>query len=83
MSIAPKPGTRLYSAADATEFVVVRGSAEAVDLRIGGHPAVLAPADRQEGLEVLTPPDAAPSPGKRYVAQAGAIELLCVKAGGA
>jgi hypothetical protein len=81
MSIVLKPGTRLFGAADTTEVVVVRAPAEAVDLRIGGHPALTDAKSRTEGLEVTTPSEAAPSIGKRYVDSSGSLELLCTKAG--
>ena len=41
-----KAGTRLRSATDACEVVVVRAPAEPVDLRCGGHPML---ADRRRG----------------------------------
>lgn len=75
------PGTRLYGAADATELIVVKAPAGPVDVRIGGHPVVLDPTDRRGDLEVITPADAAPLMGKRYVDADDTIELLCTKAG--
>ena len=81
MSIVVKPGTRLYGAACATEAIVVKAPGEPVDIRIGGHPALLDPNDRREGLEVTTLAEAKPAMGKRYVDPDGTLELLCTKAG--
>lgn len=77
-----KAGTRLRSAADTTEVIVVKAAAGAdVDLRCGGHPMVAQAADATDGLE----PDAAfaegTAVGKRYTDEAGELEVLCTKAG--
>jgi hypothetical protein len=75
-----KPGTRLRSQTCATEVIVVKPPAQAVDLRCGGSPMVpvgdpaeeqpLAP-DHQDGTLL----------GKRYSDEEAGIELLCTKAG--
>ena len=72
-----KPGTRLKSAVCATEVMVIRGGDGVVECGgapmaeeqpdTGGEPA----ADFAEGTQM----------GKRYVDEAGTIELLCVKPG--
>ena len=72
-----KPGTKLKSVVCDTEVMVVRGNNVSVDC--GGAPmAPERPADRP-------PIDAAFSAGtkigKRYVDEAGTVELLCVKPG--
>jgi hypothetical protein len=72
-----KPGTKLKSAVCDTEVMVIRGTNVAVEC--GGAPmADERPAERKavnpafaEGTKI----------GKRYVDDAGTIELLCVKAG--
>ena len=77
-----RPGSRLRSAVDATEVVVVRPPAEPVDLRCGGHPMV--------PLDANGPAGSAPSPdhaagtllGKRYVDAGETLEVLCTKPGG-
>jgi hypothetical protein len=72
-----KPGTKLKSAVCDTEVMVIRGTNVAVEC--GGAPmADERPAERKavnpafaEGTKI----------GKRYVDDAGTVELLCVKAG--
>jgi hypothetical protein len=72
-----KPGTKLKSAVCDTEVMVIRGTNVVVDC--GGAPmADEKPAERKainpafaEGTKI----------GKRYVDDAGTVELLCVKAG--
>jgi hypothetical protein len=81
MAIQLKPGTRLFGAADTSEFIVIKAPGDPLDLRIGGHPALTDAKERTEGLDVLTPPDAASAMGKRYVDGSDALELLCTKPG--
>jgi hypothetical protein len=72
-----KPGTKLKSTVCDTEVMVIRGTNVAVDC--GGAPmADERPTERKpvnpafaEGTKI----------GKRYVDDAGTVELLCVKAG--
>jgi len=76
-----KPGTRLRSAVCTTEVMVIQAPNRHVDLRCGGVPLV--------PLGTTLPAEAAPIPsaaagtqiGKRYVNQAGDLELLCTKPG--
>ena len=73
-----KPGSRLKSVVCDTEVIVVRGGGDASP-ECGGKPmADERPAEKQ-------PIDPAFSggtmTGKRYVDEAGTVELLCVKAG--
>jgi hypothetical protein len=76
-----RPGSRLRSAVDATEVVVVKPPAGPVDLRCGGHPMVPLGSEARAG--------AAPSPdhadgtllGKRYVDADQTLEVLCTKPG--
>lgn len=72
-----KPGTKLKSAVCDTEVMVIRGSG--VIVACGGVPmAEERPAD-SAGVD---PAFAAGTLiGKRYVDQAGNVELLCVKPG--
>lgn len=73
-----KPGSKLKSAVCDTEIMVIKGSGD-IAVECGGAPMVdVAPATRgpinpdyAEGTKT----------GKRYVDEAGAVELLCVKAG--
>lgn len=72
-----KPGSKLKSAVCDTEVMVIRGT-EGV-LECGGAPmADDKPADAGE----LNPDFAeGTAMGKRYVDEAGTVEVLCVKAG--
>jgi len=81
MSIQYKVGTKLKSAVCDAQFILLRGPARAIDLRIGGAAALM---DGQTKLEdaVLDPAWAAGSlTGKRYTDEAETIELLCTKGG--
>ena len=76
-----KAGSRLRSAADTTEVVVVRAPSGDVDLRCGGHPMVAVGGDGPSGTE-LDAKFAGPTQlGKRYTDDAGELEVLCTKAG--
>jgi hypothetical protein len=75
-----KAGTRLRSATDACEVVVVRAPAEPVDLRCGGHAflavdAEVAPQSIEAGFDQGT------QLGKRYSDDELGLEVLCTKAG--
>jgi hypothetical protein len=76
-----RPGSRLRSAADATEVVVVKPPAGPVDLRCGGHPMV--PLGSEGGGEATPSPDHAGGTllGKRYVDADQTLEVLCTKPG--
>ena len=76
-----KPGSRLRSAVCATEVMIVAAPQGDVQVTCGGAPMV--------GLDAAPPTGGAPSPdaaggtqlGKRYVNEAGDLELLCTKPG--
>ena len=75
-----KAGTRLRSATDACEIVVVKAPADPVDLRCGGHPflaidAEAAPQSIEAGFDQGT------QLGKRYADDELGLEVLCTKAG--
>jgi hypothetical protein len=74
-----KPGTRLISAVCTTSVMVVKATADDVDLRCGGAPiaaAGTAPSgEPQPGFDTGT------QIGKRYTDESGELELLCTKAG--
>lgn len=72
-----KPGSKLNSAVDDTQVMVVRGSGVVVEC--GGAPM----GDAAVADKVAINPAFATGTaiGKRYVDAAGAVELLCVKAG--
>ena len=72
-----KAGTKLKSAVDDTEVMVIK--AADVTICCGGAPMAEARADT---LAAMDPAFAEGTRmGKRYVNEAGTIELLCVKAG--
>jgi hypothetical protein len=76
-----KVGTRLRSAVCTTEVMVVAAPAADVDVRCGGAP-MLAPGENAPGTGALDAAAAGGSAlGKRYVSEAGDLELLCVKPG--
>ena len=76
-----KAGTRIKSAVCATELMVIQAPDGDADVRCGGVPMI--------GIGDEPPGDAAISPdlkagsqiGKRYVDEAGTLELLCTKPG--
>jgi hypothetical protein len=76
-----RPGSRLRSAVDATEVVVVKPPAGPVDLRCGGHPMV--PLGSEAGAGAAPSPDHADGTllGKRYVDADQTLEVLCTKPG--
>jgi hypothetical protein len=73
-----KPGTRLKSAVCDTEVMVVRGGGD-VTVACGGKPmGEQAPAARGEIDSAFA---GGTQMGKRYIDEAGTVELLCVKPG--
>lgn len=81
MSMILKPGTRLYSAVCATELIAVKAPDGEVELTIGGAPAVTSADERDGGGTVAEGHGGGALMGKRYVDDAGTIELLCTKPG--
>jgi hypothetical protein len=80
VEIQLKAGTRLRSAADACEVVVVRAPGEPVDLRCGGHAFVAMDAEVvPQGIESGF--DTGTQLGKRYADEELGLELLCTKPG--
>lgn len=72
-------GGRLKSLACDTEVMVIRASALDVELTCGGAPMTLEAAAERVDLDDSRAEGTLL--GKRYVDEAGTIELLCVKAG--
>ena len=76
-----KAGTRWKSAVCSTEIMVIQAPGGDADVRCGGAPVI--------GIADETPTDASLDPsqkggnqiGKRYVDEAGELELLCTKPG--
>jgi hypothetical protein len=75
-----KAGTRLRSATDACEVVVVKAPADPVDLRCGGH--ALLPIDAEGSPQSIEAGfDQGTQLGKRYADEELGLEVLCTKAG--
>jgi hypothetical protein len=81
MSLDIKSGDRLQSTADTTQVVVIQTGGGPLDLRCGGAPMVAFGSDAVPDRPVIAPFDAGSLLGKRYVNEAGDLELLCTKAG--
>jgi hypothetical protein len=80
VGIELKAGTRLRSATDACEVVVVKAPGGPVDLRCGGHLFVaidgeVTPQSVESGFNEGT------QLGKRYSDEELGLEVLCTKAG--
>ncbi len=80
MGIQLKAGTRLRSATDACEVVVVKAPSEPVDVRCGGHAFLpvdteVVPQSVEAGFDQGT------QLGKRYSDEELGLELLCTKGG--
>ena len=75
-----KAGTRLRSAVDEVEVIVVKAQGD-VDLRCGGHPMGPAGEDAPGGASVEAGFDKGTLLGKRYINESGDLEVLCTKAG--
>ena len=75
------PGTRLRSSVCATEVMIVAAPKGEVKLTCGG--AAMAALDAPAQTPGSPSPDAAAGTqlGKRYVSEAGDLELLCTKPG--
>ena len=73
-----KPGTKLKSATCDTEVMVIKAPADA-EIACGG---TLMTAEASTNSQTIDPAFADGTlMGKRYVDEAGTVELLCVKAG--
>jgi hypothetical protein len=74
-----KAGSRVASAVDATECVVIRAPKDPVELTCGG--VAMAAAGEAGSASASVPEGDGAQLGKRYVLDAAGLELLCVKAG--
>jgi len=76
-----KAGTRLRSAVCATEVIVTAAPSDDLDIRCGGVPMIGA-KDTPPAGAALDPGSAGGTAlGKRYVNEAGTLEVLCTKPG--
>jgi hypothetical protein len=76
-----KAGTRMRSAVCATEVMVVAAPADQVEMTCGGAPMIGIGDDPPAGASVSPDATAGTALGKRYVNEAGDLELLCTKPG--
>jgi hypothetical protein len=74
-----KAGTRIKSAVCATELMVIQAPDGDADVRCGGAPMIA--IDAEGGGSIDPAQKAGTQIGKRYVDEAGTIELLCTKPG--
>ena len=76
-----KAGQRLRSAVCSTEVMVISAPEGDVDLRCGGAPLVDHETQPDAGASLDPDAKGGTQIGKRYVDEAGALELLCTKPG--
>lgn len=75
-----KAGTQLRSAVGTAEVVVVKAPEGSVELTVGGVPVVTKDAEVTPG-EITPGHEGSVLLGKRYVDEAGTVEVLCTKPG--
>jgi len=76
-----KAGTRLRSAVCTTEIMAVAVPADGADLACGGAPMLPIAEEAPAGGSPAEGADAGTLLGKRYVNEAGDLEVLCTKPG--
>ena len=76
-----KAGTRLKSAVCTTEVMVVAAPKDEVEVTCGGAPVLELGADAPEGGAAADGEGEGTQIGKRYVNEAGDLEILCTKPG--
>jgi hypothetical protein len=76
-----KAGTRLKSAVCNTEVMIVAAPKTDVTVSCGGAPLIEMTADRPAGGQVAADAKTGTQIGKRYVNEAGDLEVLCTKPG--
>jgi len=76
-----KAGTRLRSAVCATEVIVTAAPADDLDVRCGGAPMIGAKDTPPDGSALDEQSAGGTALGKRYVNEAGTLEVLCTKPG--
>ena len=77
----PKMGSRLRSAVCSTEVMVIAAPEAALEIACGGSPMVDASETPPSGGSIGADAAEGTKLGKRYVNDAGDLELLCTKAG--
>jgi hypothetical protein len=76
-----KAGTRLKSAVCTTEVMVVAAPKDDVEVNCGGAPLLELGAEAPEGGSIAEGAGEGTQIGKRYVNEAGDLEILCTKPG--
>ena len=76
-----KAGTRLKSAVCNTEVMVVAAPKDEVDVSCGGAPLVALGGEAPAGGEIAEGAGEGTQIGKRYINEAGDLEILCTKPG--
>jgi len=76
-----KAGTRLKSAVCNTEVMVVAAPKDDVVLSCGGAPMIDMGAEKPAGAAIADDAKGGTQIGKRYVNEAGDLEVLCTKPG--
>ncbi|RMD82306.1 MAG: hypothetical protein D6815_09570 [Candidatus Dadabacteria bacterium] len=76
-----KVGSRMKSAVCSTEVIVIAAPAGDVDLRCGGVPMLAPDETPPDGVKLDPSAAGGTALGKRYVNEAGDLEVLCTKAG--
>ncbi len=76
-----KAGTRLKSAVCNTEVMVVAAPKDEVDVSCGGAPLLALGGEAPGGGEIAEGAGEGTQIGKRYINEAGDLEILCTKPG--
>jgi hypothetical protein len=76
-----KPGARLRSSVCNTEAMVVLTPSGDVDLKCGGAPMIVLGSEPEAGVSISADFSDGTQVGKRYVSEAGDLEVLCTKPG--
>jgi hypothetical protein len=76
-----KAGTRLKSAVCNTEVMVVAAPKDEVDVSCGGAPLLALGGEAPAGGEIAEGASEGTQIGKRYINEAGDLEILCTKPG--
>jgi hypothetical protein len=76
-----KPGTRLRSAVCATEVMVVAAPKDGAELTCGGATMLELGGEPPAGATLSPDASEGTAMGKRYVNEAGDLEVLCTKPG--
>jgi hypothetical protein len=76
-----KPGTRMRSAACDTEVMVISAPSDDVEITCGGAPLIGIGETPAAGTTIAPDAKGGSILGKRYVNEAGDLELLCTKPG--